>query len=569
MANKKQTAEQVKNVLGVGYFESSRTVQDNDPIEAISMKVEIDKVQKYDRNPRKSRNPEYNTLLELLRANGQEEALTITRRPGDEKYIIRRGGNTRLEIMSMLYHETGDQRFGIIDCLFMPWTSESDCIVGHLNENTSQGRMTLIDKARGYRQFKLEYEKEHGVEALGQRKLADLLKEKGSSINTSLLGIMNYALDVLEPAIPETLERGLGKPQIEKLKRIDQTFQRLAEAHHLYDQETSKEKIQSEFHNLLSDHDGDEWDMGLVLHEFYQRLGGLLHQIPYSRLKFDIDECLKCDPWKVDLTSTLKDNPAPIIEHKQAIHRAPTAQRAKEPKKEETVLQPAPANENPISQESQQTSLPPPVMMTPVAERQLSLPESAFTEGKLDLKSMRARIYILALQFAKSTRVQDCLLNWNAGYGYFMDLPRTKLLTAMAPEQSNLNWEYQTITNRLAKDRDEVSRALSWWLLWQAQGIIDHTTECSIPGFQLMPECLMKTLISQLYDPDNTSNRLMTSAATKMQLHLGGYEHPVDLSLAYTYIKPANVMKYIALLEARTQLQAYVEEHQINLWKEI
>ena len=149
MANKKQTAEQVKNVLDVGYFENTREVVDNDPIEAISMKLHIEKIQKYDRNPRQSKNPEYNTLLELLRANGQEEALTVTRRPGDEKYIIRRGGNTRLDIMNMLYHETGDQRFEIIDCLFMPWTSESDCIVGHLNENTSQGRMTLIDKARG------------------------------------------------------------------------------------------------------------------------------------------------------------------------------------------------------------------------------------------------------------------------------------------------------------------------------------------------------------------------------------------------------------------------------------
>ncbi len=578
MTNNKQTAEQVKNLLGVGYFENPRAVQDNDPIEVVSMKIHIDKIQKYDRNPRQSKNPEYNTLLELLRANGQEEALTITRRQGDESYIIRRGGNTRLEIMTMLYHEAGDQRFEIIDCLFMPWTSESDCIVGHLNENTSQGRMTLIDKARGYRHFKLEYEKEHGVEALGQRKLAELLKAKGSPVNHGSLGIMNYALDVLESAIPETLSRGLGKSQIEKLKRVDQTFHRLAEAHNLYDHATRDEQIKAEFHRLLSDHDGDEWDMELVLHEFYQRLGGLLNQVPYNRLKFDIDECLQRDPWKIDLMSTLKDDPKPIIElepngessaanvtalttQSTTSSQNSNSQKTEKPVQRKTTQE---GNDQNLQQLIQQ-----PYLAPPSTERPLTLPENAYTAGEFDLKSMRARIYVLALQFAKSTRIQDCLLNWNAGYGYFMDLPRAKLLSAMTPDQSNQDWEFQSITNRLVKDRDEVSRALSWWLLWQAQGIIDHTTECSVPGYHLMPECMMKTLINQLYDPDNTSNRLMTSAATKMQMHLGGYEHPVDISLAYTYIKPSNMMKYIDLLEARTQLQTYIEEHHINLWKEI
>ncbi|MBT7209434.1 MAG: hypothetical protein HN868_18945 [Gammaproteobacteria bacterium] len=571
MANKKQTAEQVKNVLGVGYFDNQREVQDYDPIEIISMKIHIDKIQKYDRNPRQSKNPEYNTLVELLRANGQEEALTITRRPGEESYIIRRGGNTRLDIMTMLYHETGDERFETIDCMFMPWTTESDCIVGHLNENTSQGRMTLIDKARGYRHFKLEYEKEHKIEALGQRKLSELLKEKGSPVGKSILSTMNYALDVLEPAIPETLARGLGKPQIEKLKRIDQTFQRLAEVHGLYDAETRDEQIKAEFHKLLSDHDGDEWDMELVLHEFSQRLGGLLEKVPYNRLKFDIDECLKKDPWKVDLMSTLQDDPDPVIEQEPkgkssspGNFQVPTTQSAS----------PNPTPQQTVGQEKdyqrQEKTNPPSIAPPPVNERQITIPETAFTAGEFDLKTMRARIYTLALQFAQSTQLRHCVLQWNSGYGYFIELPKTRFGQIMAEEQSQLpDWDHKFVTNRFSKDRDDITQIFAWWLLFQTQGILDTQGDDPVPGFQLMPDTLMKNLINQLYNPeDNRAFTLMTSASSKLAMHLGGSEHIADMSLAYSYIKPDSMMKFINLLEARTQLLAYAEANNVNLWKE-
>lgn len=582
MASKKPTADQVKNVLGVGYFSNQREVLDNDPIEPVSMKLHIDKIQQYDHNPRHSKNPAYNELMDALRANGQEEALTITRRPGDEKYIIRRGGNTRLEIMNRLYHDAGDERFEMIDCLFMPWTSESDCIVGHLNENTTQGKMTLIDKARGYRNFKIEYEQENGIEDLGQRKLAELLKDKGSPINAKLLGIMNYALDVLEPAIPETLARGLGKPQIEKLKRLDQTFHRLAEAHKLYDSETREEQIRAEFHQLLSDHDGDEWDLGLVIHEFTQRLGTLLDFVPYNRLKFDIEECLKIDPWKVDLMSTLAEEPDPVITHET--QRSSTSQGVETHKQppEETNSDRSFANHQPssnqppanstsrtsvetIPDQNHQSVEPPQPLST---ESRLEMPQTSFLAGQFDLKSMRARIYTLALQFANSTRIHHCLVNWKYGYGYFMDLPKSKLNTVMTIDQACLeHFEYKLVTNRFSKDRDDAERTFAWWLLWHTQGILEFTND-PVPGYHQMPESMMKNLINQLYNPlDDRRYVMMLSALNKVMLETGGPTNMMDMAMAYTYIKPANMMKYVALLEARTQLMAYVEEHSINIWE--
>ena len=90
MANKKITAEQVSNVLGASenYFDRDRAVDAQDPLEKTPMKLPIDQIKPYDRNPRRSKNPEYDTILASLRANTQEEVLTITRRPGDDNYMI-------------------------------------------------------------------------------------------------------------------------------------------------------------------------------------------------------------------------------------------------------------------------------------------------------------------------------------------------------------------------------------------------------------------------------------------------------------------------------------------------
>ncbi len=595
---KKITAEQVQNVLGAGYFDNAREIKDTDPLEPISMKLPIDQVDQYDNNPRKVKNPEYDGILESLRANGQDEALTITRRPDSEHYIIKRGGNTRLEIMKMLYHETGDERFAMIDCLFKPWTGEADCIVGHLTENTTQGKMTLIDKARGYRQFKIEYEKEQGIENLGQRKLAELLKQKGASINHRSLGIMNYALDVLEPAIPETLNRGLGKPQVEKLKRLHQTFERLAEAHDLYEPANRDAQIRAEFHQLLSDHDGDEWDIDLVIHEFTQRIGEMLEgKALYNRIKFDIEECLKRDPWKVTLVSTeqagANDNLTEQSSDAQPALRQPAPQS---PPPTSPPQQPATNNETLVKTQESQSEKNQSDDLTPQQREQqvarieqgikeqggqsspsiprLEIPQTSLTAGEFDIKSQRARIFTLALQFANPHQLQRLLVPLNTGFGYFLDLPTPKFKLIL-DEQRTLqkDMEYRLVAKHPNPDRSTTARVFAWWLLFHSMGVLSYTGDTTaMQGFPLLPDNALKEHLASIYSlhPGLPQDRspLMFSASTYIKQQTGEIHSNIDMALAYSYIKPAHMMKYIELLEARTQLQAYAEEHEINLWKE-
>ena len=583
MATKKVSQEQVRNVLGVGMFEAKRDIQDTDPIEPVAMKLPIDQVEPYDKNPRRVRNPEYDSILESLRANGQDEALTITRRPGSEKYMIKRGGNTRLEIMKMLYHEAGDERFAEIDCLFKPWSGEADCILGHLTENTTQGEMTLIDKARGYREFKLEYEQEHGIENLGQRKLVALLREKGASINHPALGVMWYALDVLEPAIPETLNRGLGLRKVEKLKRLHQTYERLAEAHDLYEPENREQRIRAEFHRLLSEHDGDDWDLELVIHEFTQRLGEELDSVPFNRLKLDIAECMKRDPWKVDLVSTRED--APPLANGPATEPPPPLEPQQGPAPAQTntsALQQTTTTDQQPARAPASSSPSTPVTRTPAAATGSTEPSSSANEvpeappssriaGEFDIKSHRARIHTLALQFAQVHRLHTCIQPLPYGYGYFLDLPKSELPGLNDPERLPSELEQQLVAWKLNPDRDEAARSMAWVLLWMAVGLYDYRTECLIPGIDKLPESKLKETLLNIYSlrPDLPDERpiLLFSSSFFFANQLGGVQHTVDLAHACTYIQPAHMMKWLDLMTARTQLQAYAEDNGIDLWE--
>src|SRR3546814_18093090 len=90
----------------------------SDPIADTPMVVTLDQLRPYDHDPRKKRNPAYEEIKASIRERGLDAAPAITRRPGEDHYIIRNGGNTRLAILRELWSETKDEQFFRISCLF-------------------------------------------------------------------------------------------------------------------------------------------------------------------------------------------------------------------------------------------------------------------------------------------------------------------------------------------------------------------------------------------------------------------------------------------------------------------
>lgn len=116
----------------------------------------------YERNPRKANNEAYGELKESIRVNGILQPLSVTKRPGENHYILFAGGNTRLQAIRELWEETGDEKFRETRVIVKKWRGESAVLLAHMAENTQRSDMTFWDRANGILEIKRQLEDERG-----------------------------------------------------------------------------------------------------------------------------------------------------------------------------------------------------------------------------------------------------------------------------------------------------------------------------------------------------------------------------------------------------------------------
>jgi len=185
------------------------------------IRLEVTQLRSYDRNPRRSPNGEYERIKASIRAQGLDQPLVMTRRPGETDYMLLAGGNTRLRAMLALYQETGDEVFRYLDCLFKPWVAESTVLLSHLRENELRDNLYFIDKARAVFEAKALLEAEVQGQPLSQRRLSELITARGLSYSQTLISRMAYAVQTLWPLIPQALSAGMGTPQVVRIQGLE------------------------------------------------------------------------------------------------------------------------------------------------------------------------------------------------------------------------------------------------------------------------------------------------------------------------------------------------------------
>ncbi len=254
-SKQRPTDEELGEMLSAPHFGRSQELPPGDPITPTPMALKIDEVEPYDRNPRVERNSAYEVIKDSIRKRGFRGALSITRRPGAEKRMCSEGGNTTLLAIKELHEETGDERFATILCIFEPWESETEVMIAHLAENDARSDLIFIDKAQGVRNLQRELEAELGVE-LSQRKLVEVLKERGYPVSRRLLYSMDYAVDTLLPVIPVALRSGMGRPQISAIQKLETSARDIWDCYKAGDEALFK----AVFTEALAGCDGADWD---------------------------------------------------------------------------------------------------------------------------------------------------------------------------------------------------------------------------------------------------------------------------------------------------------------------
>ncbi len=318
----------------------------SDPIADTPMVVTLDQLRPYDHDPRKKRNPAYDEIKASIRERGLDAAPAITRRPGEDRYIIRNGGNTRLAILRELWSETKDEQYFRISCLFRPWPERGEIIAltGHLAENELRGGLTFIERALAIEKAREFYELESGA-TLSQSELARRLAADGYPVQQSYISRMADAVRYLLPSIPTILYGGLGRHQVERLsvmrKACMLTWERYTKGRPLV------QDFDDFFQEVLAGFDGqgEEFSSQRVQDELIGQMSELLG-IDYDVLALDLTEsesrhrALVSDPTPPSAPPALPEpgaitRPPTETAPPAAAHAPPASQPAAAPPKHE------------------------------------------------------------------------------------------------------------------------------------------------------------------------------------------------------------------------------------------
>ena len=197
------------------------------PTSPMNIRVSINDIQPFDNDPRRAPNEKYEIIRESIRMVGLQQQISITKRPHEDHYIVRSGGNTRLKVLKELHAETGEERFSVIECRFVPYTDEIELLSLHLMDNEQYARLLFIDSAKAVKAFKTMTEEETG-EAITYRQLACEMKHQGWIIKEQDLPYYIYATEIADD-MPIAFAHDIGLSYITYIRILEK---RIAEWAH-------------------------------------------------------------------------------------------------------------------------------------------------------------------------------------------------------------------------------------------------------------------------------------------------------------------------------------------------
>ena len=183
-------------------------------------------IEAYSGNPRLYVNPKYAEIKESIRRIGVQHRIIVTRRPNQEKYVIRQGGNTRLQCLRELYEETGDARFASAPCIYKHWTEEIDLLLGHMVENDHRGNLNWHERAHMICELKKVLEQSQNRQ-LSSRQFKKEAAQHGITVYQEKLHLQQYTLKRLAGPFASALAMGMGRTKVMQLHRAEQALRKL------------------------------------------------------------------------------------------------------------------------------------------------------------------------------------------------------------------------------------------------------------------------------------------------------------------------------------------------------
>jgi len=504
---KRPSSEEVKQLLLEGNFglSTDEPLPLTDPISTTQMVLKIEDIKPYDKNPRREQNPAYEEIKASIRSKKKlNNNFNVTRRPGDDFFMVESGGNTRLKILKELYKETADEAFNTVHCLFVPWKSESTILTAHLIENEMRGDMMLIDKAYAVQELKRELEVEEGG-TLSDKKFTQLASAIGYKISRTHLIRFNYALE-LDQMIPLILRTGIGGHKIDHIKKVEKAYRQYCE--------DKTEQFDAVFMAVMSESNTEEfWDFDQVRLELDDRLSELTG-VRYNLLRLEVDAILFNQPIntadQVDIND-LQNEAADVLTESSIATSMLIPDTESENELDDNEERSTSESEELVLDSHNENSE---SSITPHADKIKIEPTEK--DKNTQLKILRQKGFELACKIARSAEIEAVVMQAKCGLGFFLESPGQPLVAnsisyyywwlLFGISEQNVNnelhfpmWAYTDLYSRFGEDQRNQDNSLVNWigkepgvtqliyeLLQQQQFINDHVfTDI----FRLMENC--------------------------------------------------------------------------------
>ena len=234
MARKAPTDEQVQALLRAENFDPGidLPITGELPVTPTMMRLPIDQISTYERNPRKATHQKFEELVQsIIDKGGVINPISVTKRPGDDQFFVSAGGNTRLLAQKEAWERTRDNRLEKMNVMFNPFTDEANIVVDHLIENDMRSDNTFLEKAQAVYVVMEGVQGENPDRVISQRQWPEILKERyGYTVSRSALLRYLYALEKLYPFLPQALEAGMAVRQAEEIRKLETRVRKYAEA---------------------------------------------------------------------------------------------------------------------------------------------------------------------------------------------------------------------------------------------------------------------------------------------------------------------------------------------------
>ncbi len=433
MSKKPLSAEELRGQLFQGSFARQGGLPEpGDPtVETPLPNLDITRIKSYEDNPRRERNAAYDELKENIRVDGLKQSLIVTRRPGDELYMVEYGGNTRLQILKELAAETQDPRFTRTNAIFRPWVSESYVLMNHLDENDLRAPLIFIDKAQAYLKLKQKIEAERGTE-FSQREYVAYLADNGRKLSQRDLGRMNFAANELNTLILEALRSGLGPWVVDRINRLQSDYSS-------YWARRFPDRALDEFDHLFQDtlrrNDSFEFDVDVVRDALDEAVSEHC-DISLRELRMEIDAMAR--GIAIDLPPEESDIPTDVVLRPISnVVSSPTLVGNRGAATTPHTGSQLPLGTPAPSQPTNKFAIAPEASSP---DRESATMTNRTEDYPATIESLRASNYSVAAKLAQRFDLGECITPARIGLGFLVDLPPRAIQPGDHPQDEIRSW---------------------------------------------------------------------------------------------------------------------------------